>query len=235
MPGVSAAYSVSLCQLLTLSPCVRCLHCLTVSAATLSHCVSCLHCLTVSAAYTVSHCVSCLHYCYYCLQESYHKPIDFKEQRDTLEEQSPEYLNDDCLFQHRSLPDNNATCDVQASAQSPAVVAGGDAWVAAYKCDVQKVAMRVNHHIHRVSDVTKEREPMPYCRCKDKPHECSKGYPKTKIDLDSDLGGDRGAVVCKGLASRFNLKSTGSRSMLGAIKTQRNNEWLNGTHPALRQ
>ena len=60
-------------------------------------------------------------------------------------------------------------------------------------------------------------------------HECSKGYPKTKIDL----GKDKGAVVCKGLASKFKLKSTGSRSMLGTIKTSRNNEWLNGTHPAL--
>ena len=65
-------------------------------------------------------------------QESYHKPLYFKEQRDALEEESPEYFADDCLFQHKSLPDNNATCDVQASTQSPAVVAGGDAWVAAY-------------------------------------------------------------------------------------------------------
>ena len=167
-------------------------------------------------------------------QESYHKPSRISESKGTrLKRRALNTLHDDCLFQHKSLPDNNATCDVQASAQSPAVVAGGVEWAAAYKCDVQQVGMRVNHHIHRVSDVTKEREPMPYCRCKGKPHECSKGYPKTKIDLDADLGGDKGAVVCKGLASRFNLKSTGSRSMLGTIKTQRNNEWLNGTHPAL--
>ena len=42
-----------------------------------------------------------------------------------------------------------------------------------------------------------------------------------------------GAAVCNGVAKTLGLNASGKRNMLGATMSPRNNEWLNGTHPAM--
>ena len=40
-------------------------------------------------------------------------------------------------------------------------------------------------------------------------------------------------VVCRGLAKKFNLKTSGARNWLGQILGLRNEEWLNGCMPGV--
>jgi hypothetical protein len=158
--------------------------------------------------------------------ESYADESTFDNERDKLEEESPDYEDDNTLMKQPVLPRDAANiCSPKVSVQSLAVLADGAKWRRRYKQDVQKCQMRVNHHIHRKHPETNEREPMPYCKCKDRPKECSKGYPKTKLDMS--------CVVCNGVAKTLGLNASGKRNMLGAMMSPRNNEWLNGTHPAM--
>ena len=70
---------------------------------------------------------------------------------------------------------------------------------------------------------------LTHCKFKDDPKRCKSRYPKT----DEAATLTRPALICHGLAKQCDLPVKGARSLLGAIRGRRNDEWLNGSHPAL--
>ena len=40
-------------------------------------------------------------------------------------------------------------------------------------------------------------------------------------------------LICKGLAKKFKLRTSGARNWLGQVLLERNDEWVNGTMPGL--
>lgn len=102
-----------------------------------------------------------------------------------------------------------------------------DVYAQSYAEDAQAVQMRRQHHVHVMGD-DGERKPLTHCRRKDDPTKCKANFPRT-----GELCLTQPAVICRGLASKCGLPAKGARNVLGCIKGRRNDEWLNGTHPAM--
>jgi hypothetical protein len=172
----------------------------------------------------------CYHFKQHVCSESYRCENKFNEERDKLEEDSPDYATSARLsVRAKCLRRNKAAGHVLCS-QLSSVEADGTRWKEHYDAVVQQIQMRVNHHVHRLTE-DNVRVPMPYCKDKANPTECTKGFARPLIAFNSKVEG--GAAMCPGMARTLNVKATGSRSVLGAITTSRGNQWLNGSHKLL--
>ena len=91
--------------------------------------------------------------------------------------------------------------------------------------------IRSQHHIHPLAADGCRRVIPNACRSAGKPHECKHEAPWTKY-LNC---GDNASVflVCKGLASSKEWRTSGIRNTIGRIALRRNNEWVNGTAKGL--
>jgi hypothetical protein len=70
---------------------------------------------------------------------------------------------------------------------------------------------------------------LTHCRRKDNPKECKGGFPKRVLaQLLAKV-----VVLCRGLAQQLDLAISGRRNQTGSLFPPRNDEWINGTHPAL--
>ena len=70
--------------------------------------------------------------------------------------------------------------------------------------------------------------PFTHCKCKDDPKKCKSRYPR-----DGEARTlKQPAVVCRGIAEQCDLPTKGARNAIGSMKGERNEEWVNGTHPA---
>ena len=140
----------------------------------------------------------------------------WKAEQETIESQWPVYKDDVLTV---SKP---AYLSSSSSADDPE----GQQWLEAFKEDVQGLQQRKQHHVH-VPDENQVRQPLTHCRRKDKPKECKAGFPKVKQLLR------KAVVVCRGLAQAMEMTISGRRNQIGCLLGPRNDEWLNGTHPAL--
>ena len=181
--------------------------------------------------------------------ENYHDIEAVERQRENLESEGPEYKSSARLLVQPSCPEGanagvktHVLSDFPGEASEPrlsqdpprsvqdtlkALRQEGKKWKHRNLAVVDEVKQRVNHHIHK-KDAEGIRHPMPYCRSKSNPEECTKGgYPKDKRLFDDCV------VVCKGLAQKRGMPVSGRRNMQGALDGPRNDPWLNGSHPAL--
>ena len=99
-------------------------------------------------------------------------------------------------------------------------------WEEEYWRDVQAVQELKQHHVHPY-DAHGVRQLLQHCRRKDDRTACKARFPREHEMLDGP------AVLCEGLARRLKLPTQGRRNALGSLVGPRNDEWLNGTHPAL--
>ena len=116
----------------------------------------------------------------------------------------------------------------EAGFPAPEAMSGED-FAAAYRLDVQEVQQLRQHHVHLFGPDGKSRVPHRYCRVKGDPNKCRAGFPKTLLPSHAR----RTVVVCKGIAQHCHMSITGARNTIGSLMSYRNDEWLNGTHPAL--
>ena len=123
---------------------------------------------------------------------------------------------------------------------SPSTIgwANGHLWKKNYWKTVQRNQQLLQHHVHPVSNEKDEngkevRKPLPYCQCKSKPGQCKHGFPHTMETEFSKASGHRCHVICPGVAKEMGVTTSGRRSTLGMVGGPRNDEWVNGTHPAL--
>ena len=82
------------------------------------------------------------------------------------------------------------------------------------------------HHIH-IPNEKGERLPLTHCRRKDNPKVCKADFPRTKWLTASPV------VLCKCLLDEMGMPSSGRRNKIGSLHGPMNNEWLNGTPPAM--
>jgi hypothetical protein len=95
--------------------------------------------------------------------------------------------------------------------------------------DAQFVASRVQHHVHVLDKDRNIRVPLTACKAvrkakgikKDRP--CKHSFPKTEQLFR------RATVLCKGIAKKHTLNTTGRRGVLGLVAGPRDDEWLSGT------
>ena len=82
------------------------------------------------------------------------------------------------------------------------------------------------HHVHTLNSEG-NRVPLTHCKRLDNPKLCKAGFPRTDRLIDKPV------VLCQGLLHRMKMPSGGRRNMTGALHGPVNDEWLNGSHPAL--
>ena len=146
--------------------------------------------------------------------------VNVEEALQHCEREWPEYKSDHHLI---SRPAYQA--GVMAASDSEAEA---ETWSKAYfEHDVFKLQMLKQHHVHVPVPGTSDRRPQRGCLKADKSNECKHGFPKTK-ELSSES-----AVLCPCRLRAARLPDAGRKNLIGALQSPRNNEWLNGTHPAL--
>ena len=88
------------------------------------------------------------------------------------------------------------------------------------------------HHWHKREDKG-ERKSLPYCTPQTKQTKkgglCKQGFPRKVASLERQCA----RVVCRGVASELNLKTSGTRNMLGSISSARTDEWFAPTSAIL--
>ena len=99
---------------------------------------------------------------------------------------------------------------------------------ASYKEALQEHMLCAQHHIHRKDPVTGERKIPNACRSARDAQSCKHDFP-----MDCRMNTDKPLVICKGIATKRKLHSSGKRNMLGGILNRRNNPWINGTAPGM--
>ena len=105
-------------------------------------------------------------------------------------------------------------------------VAQGQEWLLNYVTHVQELQEHKQHHVHPPNDKG-ERVPLTHCKRKDNPTLCKSEFPRTLWLIDQAV------VLCKGLLQKMGMACSGRRSKLGSMHGPMNNEWLNGTSPAM--
>ncbi len=98
----------------------------------------------------------------------------------------------------------------------------GAAWEKQYQERLQHTLSRMNHHIHPVVNAeTGERRPLKSCTTPSKPKDCRGGFPLSNELTDESL------FICPCVGHRFQLATSGPRSMLGCVLPRRTSAWLN--------
>ena len=69
--------------------------------------------------------------------------------------------------------------------------------------------------------------PLTHCRRQDNPSLCKSDFPRLKWLIKEAV------VLCRGLLEQMDMACSGRRSKLGSLHGPMNNEWLNGTSPAM--
>jgi hypothetical protein len=91
------------------------------------------------------------------------------------------------------------------------------------------------HHIHKLATDPKTKEEKRLvpnaCASKKNRKECKHEAPWT--NRVSPTWMSTPLTVCKGIAKKFGLKTSGVRNWMGQTLGMRNNEWLNGCIPGL--
>ncbi|CAJ1374097.1 unnamed protein product [Effrenium voratum] len=112
----------------------------------------------------------------------------------------------------------------------PTYLLDGDAsdasWAEAFRADVQRIQELKQHHVHPF-DGEGRRQLLRHCQSRQDRTVCKGRFPRVQ-EICSEA-----VVLCPGLARAFNLPFQGRRNLVGALVGPRNNEWVNGTHPAL--
>ena len=88
---------------------------------------------------------------------------------------------------------------------------------------------RCQHHIHKL--MNGKRVIPNACKSKHNANECKREAPWAKLVRPSWM--KEPLLICKGLAKKFKLRCSGPRNWLSQILLLRNEEWVNGTMPAL--
>ena len=103
----------------------------------------------------------------------------------------------------------------------------GRTWCQRYLFDhVQRVQEMKQHHVHTLN-AKGERVPLTHCRRVDNPNKCRGDFPRTHWLIE------KGVVLCKGIMQRMGMSLGGKKNKLGSLHGPRNEENLNGSHPAL--
>ena len=96
-----------------------------------------------------------------------------------------------------------------------------------FNAALQYFYVRSQHHLHKKNASGKRVIP-DGCKSKSHPNQCRHEAP-----WENRVHRGKSIVLCKQFAKRCGLRCSGRRNVLGGILGTRNNEWLNGTCPAL--
>ena len=100
-------------------------------------------------------------------------------------------------------------------------------WCESYLKDyVQPLQELKQNHVHALN-ANGERVPLTHCRRNDDPTKCKGDFPRTKWIIADAV------VLCPGLAVKMGMASGGRRNRIGSLQGPQNEEYLNGTHPAM--
>ena len=91
---------------------------------------------------------------------------------------------------------------------------------------VQRIQELKQNHVH-VLNAKGERVPLTHCQRKDNPQKCKSDFPRTAWMID------KAVVLCQGLMRRMGMPLGGRRNKLGSLHGPRNEESVNGAHPAM--
>eukprot|EP00959_Pyramimonas_sp_CCMP1952_P111931 2340999-Pyramimonas_sp.AAC.1 len=153
----------------------------------------------------------CLRYKRHVCREEYENLTAWNNRKTETEEYWPEYKKYAGLVSRRKyLVDANIT---------------SEEWLTLYlEAHVQDAQEKKQHHV-RIMNSKGERAPLTHCRRADDPKTCKAGFPRPLFA--------ESLVMCKGVMDKNNLRAGGRRNELGALYGPRNEENVNGTHPAL--
>ena len=143
-----------------------------------------------------------------------------------LESEWPEYPKSTTLLPVRAYLTSGAQQHVPVL-DRPSDLNEGRVWLREYlEEDVQQKQEHRQHHIHIPND-DGTRIPLAHCRHIDNPKLCKSEFPRTKWLTEKPV------VLCKCILNKMGLPASGRRNKLGSLHGPMNNEWLNGTHPAM--
>jgi hypothetical protein len=119
--------------------------------------------------------------------------------------------------------------EVQSEVQSQTMQDDAASFKDKFDHAFQYFQSRCQHHIHKI--VNGKRIIPNACKSKQKSNECKHEAPWNNLVSLEWMQGP--LLICKGLAKRFKLRCSGMRNLLGQMLPMRNEEWVNGTMPAL--
>ena len=131
------------------------------------------------------------------------------------------------LLEEAAYVDAPTIVDAKGEAAMTELRADGKKFLREYTQDVQYVFSRVQHHVHKP---TKQGfMPLKACRSKHtkKTNFCKADFPKHHLCTEKPL------LICRGLARRFALKTSGRRNSFGCILGKRRCGWQSGTARSL--
>ena len=103
----------------------------------------------------------------------------------------------------------------------------GETWRNNYLKDhVQPIHEHKQNHVHTMNSKG-ERVPLAHCRRADNAMKCKSDFPRTLWIIR------KAVVLCKGLMKMMGMQLGGRRNRMGSLHGPRNEENINGTHPAL--
>ena len=94
------------------------------------------------------------------------------------------------------------------------------------KQHVQAIQEKKQNHVHTMN-AKGERVALHHCRSKENPTKCKSDFPRTRWIIGQAV------VLCQGLMKRMGMLLGGKRNKLGSLHGPRNEENVNGTHPAM--
>ena len=145
-------------------------------------------------------------------RQEYADVESWKSRQDQTEEAWPEYKGSTKLV---------------SSFKSLMAIDDPSDWCDKYLNDyVQPVQEMKQHHVHTLNGKG-ERVPLTHCRRADDPSKCKGDFPRTKWIISEAV------VLCPGLVNKMGMASSGRRNRVGALQGPQNDEYLNGTHPAM--
>ena len=153
-----------------------------------------------------------LRYKKHVCREEYEDPAAWKDRRLLTESDWPEYKHSVDLVSSRSylLSDED-----------------GKSWLNRYLNEhVQTIQELKQNHVHTLN-AKGERVPLAHCRRAENPNKCKSDFPRTLWLIR------KAVVLCKGLMKIMGMPSGGRRNRMGSLHGPRNDEDLNGAHPAM--
>lgn len=144
----------------------------------------------------------------------YCHPEEWEAQRQTVEEEWPEYRSCHLMLSRPTYQTDEAMPQTT--------------WKQQYLAhDVEQLQQRKQHHVHLPDAATGERMPLAHCRDAQDPTKCKSGFPRDGWLTNEPV------LICPGLAARMGMPHKGKRSMLGLPWGPCNDANLNGNHPAM--
>ena len=186
--------------------------------------------------------------------ESYPDVQQFNHDRESLEKNFPTYSEQtECsgtaprwgefklgrlphfLYADASDAPESSTRSAQDRTTSPVNTSEGAEFKAWFNKAFQHFQSRCQHHIHRLvvdPKTNQEKRLIPNaCASKSNKRECKHEAPWTNRVSPEWMTAP--LLVCKGLAKKFKLRTSGVRNWLGQTLGMRNEAWVNGCMPGL--